>query len=290
MNELLKKMLRHGGYMDQADDGTGGGAGGSGEDKSGADKGDDKGGAGDGDKGDKGVKSDAKKPTDEEARLLKENMQKKDALKKAADENAALAAKLKQFEGIDPESVKKMLAEQKSAEEKELERKGDYERLKQRMAEEHGKETASLKAMIDSLQGELGKTKGTVNELSIGAQFGQSKFISEEMTMTPTKARVVYADHFDLEDGKVVGYDKPRGAANRTALVDQYGNAVGFDEAMRKIVDADPEKDYLLKSKTKPGANSDSKKVTTEAGSKGDVSADPVSKIASGLKGLKIGG
>jgi hypothetical protein len=291
MNELLKKMLRHGGYMDQADDGTGGagGAGGSGDDKGG----DDKGGAGDGDKGDKGdksVKGDVKKPTDEEARLLKENMQKKDALKKAADENAALAAKLKQFEGIDPEAVKKMLAEQKSAEEKELERKGDYERLKQRMAEEHGKETASLKAMIDSLQGELGKTKGTVNELSIGAQFGQSKFISEEMTMTPTKARVVYADHFDLEDGKVVGYDKPRGAANRTALVDQYGNAVSFDEAMRKIVDADPEKDYLLKSKTKPGANSDSKKVTTEAGSKGDASVDSVSKIASGLKGLKIGG
>lgn len=258
----------------------GGGAGDAGDKEGAAKEG------GEGGEGDKGA-AGAKKPSDEEARLLKENMKRKEELRKAAEEKAALEAKLKQFEGIDPEAVRKLLAEQKTAEEKQLEAKGDYERLKQRMAEEHSRETATLKAQIEALNAELGKTKGTINELSIGTQFGQSKFISEELTLTPAKARVIYADYFDLEDGKVVGYDKPRGAANRTALVDQYGNAVAFDEALRKIVEADPEKDHLLKSKMKPGAGSDSKKPSgIPAKEAGPVSA--VSRIASGLKGLKV--
>jgi hypothetical protein len=70
-------------------------------------------------------------------------------------------------------------------------------------------------------------------------------------------------------------------------LVDQYGNSVGFDDAMRKIIDADPEKDDLLKSKAKPGASSDSKKSNASA-DKGKALTDSVSKIQAGLVGLKV--
>lgn len=222
-------------------------------------------------------------PTDEEARLLKENMQKKEQLKKKDEELAALK---KQFEGIDPEAVRKLLADQKSAEEQALEKKGDYERLKARMAEEHGKEVTSLKAQLEALQGEKSKLASTINDLTVGTQFSQSQFISGELTLTPAKARVIYGDYFEVEDGKVVGYDKPRGAAGRTALVDQYGAAVAFDAALRKIVEADPEKDHLLKSKVKPGAGSDSKKTSGDV--QKETSGDSMSKIAAGLKGLKI--
>lgn len=227
-----------------------------------------------------------KKPSDEEARLLKENMKKKADLVTAATELAKLQGQLKAFEGIDPEAVRKLLGEQRSAEEAQLLAKGDFERLKARMAEEHGKETTALKAQLAELQSSLGKASGAINELSIGTQFGQSKFITEDMTMTPSKAKIVYASHFDLEDGKVVGYDKPRGDAKRTALVDQYGNAVGFDDAMRKIVEADPEKEDLLRSKVKPGAGSDSKKTTPVVPG---ASTDSMSKISAGLKSIKAG-
>ena len=182
--------------------------------------------------------------------------------------------------------MRKLLADQRSAEEKALEAKGDWERLKTRMAEEHGKEVKTLQEQINALTGQLTNTKGTINELTVGTQFSQSQFIAEELTLTPAKARVIYGEHFELEDGKMVAYDKPRGAANRTALVDQYGNAVGFDEALRKIVEADPEKDHLLKSKVKPGAGSDSKRPTSQA--KPEQDSDSISKIASGLKGLKF--
>lgn len=222
-------------------------------------------------------------PTDEEAKLIKENMAKKEQLRKKDEELAALK---KQFEGIDPEAVRKLLAEQKSAEDQALEKKGDYERLKARMAEEHGKEVTSLKAQLEALQGEKSKLSSTINDLTVGTQFGQSQFISGELTLTPAKARVIYGDYFDVEDGKIVGYDKPRGSASRTALVDQYGTAVGFDAALRKIVEADPEKDHLLKSKVKAGASSDSKKASGDV--QKEASGDSMSKIAAGLKGLKI--
>lgn len=231
---------------------------------------------------------DGKKPTDEEARLLKENMAKKEQLRKAADEKLALEAKLKQFEGIDPEAVRKLLDSQKAAEQLALEQKGDWERLKANMAKEHADEMAALRAQLDEKQANLGKASTTINDLSVGSKFGQSTFIADELTLTPGKARVIYGDHFDIaENGDVVGYDKPRGAANRTAIVDQYGNPVAFDTAMRKIVEADPEKDHLLKSKVKPGAGSDSKKPSGSAGAaKPAAEVSSISKIAQGLASL----
>ena len=213
-------------------------------------------------------------------------MKRKEALDKAQADLKTAQEALKRFDGIDPDAVKKLLADQKSAEEKALEAKGDWDRLKARMAEEHGKEVNTLQDQIKQLTEELGKSKGTVKDLSIGTQFSQSKFIAEELTLTPAKARVIYGDHFDVEDGKIVGYDKPRGASSRTAIVDQYGNAVGFEDALKKIVEADPEKDHLLKSKMKPGAGSESKKPSGAV--KTDIPADGISKIASGLKGLKV--
>mgnify|MGYP007005602043 FL=1 len=213
-------------------------------------------------------------------------MKKKEALDKTNADLAAAKEALKAFEGIDPTAVRKLLNDQKSAEEKALAAAGDWERLKARMAEEHGKEITTLQQQLAEANAKVLNTVGTINDLSVGTQFSQSKFIAEELTLTPAKARVIYGDHFDVEDGKVVGYDKPKGAQNRTAMVDQYGNPVSFEEALKKIIEADPEKDELLKSKVKPGAGSESKKPAGNA--KPDTNVDSISKIASGLKGLKF--
>ena len=214
-------------------------------------------------------------------------MKRKDQLTAAAAEKAALELKLKDFDGIDPAAIRQMLADKKAAEDKQLAASGDFDRLRTRMAEEHGTTVKALQAALDEANGKVGKLSGTINELSIGSQFSQSKYISEELTLTPSKARLIYSDHFDLEDGNVVGYDKPRGAAKRTALVDQYGSPVGFEDAMRKIIASDPEKDQLTKSKIKPGAGSDSKKGAPAA--KPDPLANGVSKISAGLAGIVKG-
>lgn len=275
------------------DGGDGGSGGGGGDGGTGDGDGDGTGGDGDSPAGDPPAdppkpddKGGSRKVSDEEARLLKENMKKKEALDRANAELKKAQEALKKFDGIDAEAVRKLLNDQRTAEEKALEAKGDWDRLKTRMAEEHGKEVQTLQQQIQDLTEKLTSTQGTIKDLSIGTQFSQSKFIAEELTLTPAKARVIYGDYFDVEEGKVVGYDKPRGSTNRTAIVDQYGNSVDFEAALRKIVEADPEKDHLLKSKMKTGAGSDSKKPTGSP--KADAPVDGISKIASGLKGLKL--
>jgi hypothetical protein len=54
----------------------------------------------------------------------------------------------------------------------------------------------------------------------------------------------------------VVAYDKPAGATDRTVLVDGSGNPLSFDKAIERIVDADPDRDTLRKSKMRAGAGS----------------------------------
>ncbi|MFT4064281.1 DUF6651 domain-containing protein [Paraburkholderia sp.] len=229
-----------------------------------------------------------KKPTDEEAKLLKEVMQKKAKLDEATTALAAAQEQLKKFDGIDPEAVRALLKEKSDAETAALEAKGEWNRLKERMAEEHGKETKSLKDQIAELQKQVGQRDGTINELTVGAQFNTSQFIGSELALTPAKTRVIYGDHFDLVEGKVVGYDKPKGSANRTMIVNSSGVPVSFDEALRKIVEADPEKDHLLKSKVKPGAGSASQAQARAGAQKEGVSEAGVSRIAAGLKTLGV--
>lgn len=226
------------------------------------------------------------KPTDAEAKLIKEVMKKKEALTASEAALVAANAKLKEFEGIDPVKVRALITAQADAETKALEAAGEWTRLKDRMATEHTTATTADKAEIATLKAALAAKDGAINDLSIGTQFSQSAFITEETVYTPAKARILFGPHFDLVDNKVVGYDKPRGEANRTALVDQFANNLNFDAAMAKIVDADPDKLSILKSKVKAGAGSETK------GGKAVVvkpPADSLSKISGGLSSLNLG-
>lgn len=228
-----------------------------------------------------------KKPTDEEARLIKEVMQKKEKLTALEKDLASANDRLKNFDGIDPVAVKKLLADQKQAEEAQLAAKGEFETLKQRMAEEHSKAIITKDTEIADLKAKLAGKDKVVDELSIGQQFSQSKLIADELTLTASKARTVYGAHFDVVDGKVVAFDKPRGEDKRTPLVDQYGNGLGFDDALRKIVEADPDRDHMLKAKGKPGANSGSKASAAAAAKPaGQMAAQD--RIAAGLAGLNL--
>ena len=209
-------------------------------------------------------------------------MRKKEELRRAQEEITSLKNSI---DGLDLGEVRKMLSERAQAETKALEEKGYYERLRQRMAEEHSKLVKDKDARIAELEASLKKAGNTIDELTIGTQFGQSGLI-EELTLSRSKARMLFGAHFDVqEDGSVVGYDKPGGAAGRTAFVDQYGTPVNFDEALRKIVDADPDRETLYKSKTRPGAGSDSRKAGERQ--QEEISGS-VNRIAAGLKGLNL--
>lgn len=199
---------------------------------------------------------DAKALATEKAKLLREVMDKKtklkDAEKKASDAAAALAA----YEGVDPAKVKELLKKERDADVAAAEAKGDFDRVKAMMAEEHGKEKKTLEERIADLEGKLSVKDQVIDTLTIGNDFGQSAYIKDTLTLTPAKARQLYGDHFEVKDGKTVAYDKPKSAANRNPLVDASGNPLVFDEAFKRIIESDPDKESLLKAKVTPGSAS----------------------------------
>lgn len=206
--------------------------------------------------------------SDKEASLLREVMEKKSALTETKQALAAaeaqakeLAKQLEQFKGIDLGQVKELLTEKQKREQEDMEKRGEFDRVKEQMREQHQAQLAEIQAQLsgelDNLRNALAERENAITELTIGRSFSESAFIRESLTLTPSKARVIYGSHFEIADGKVVAYDKPVGSPERTVLVDANGDALTFENAMKKLVELDPDRDNLLKSKLRPGSGSD---------------------------------
>ena len=205
----------------------------------------------------KDAKPEGHKPTDEEAKLLKEVMAKKEKLEQQSKQIAELSDFKKKIEDIGGfEALSKMVSDKKAAEQEALEKKGEWEKLKSQMVEAHNKEISEFKAKITDLEGKLKAESGKISSLTLSNSFSNSEYLKKTV-LTSGKAQAIYGAYFDIgEDGKVTGYDKPRGAAGRTMLVDGQGNAVGFEAAIERIIAADPDKDSLLRAKGKQGGGS----------------------------------
>lgn len=188
--------------------------------------------------------------------LLREVMDKKaklkDAEKKAADAAAALAA----YGGVDPEKVKELLKKESDAENAALEARGDFDRLKTKMAEEHANDVKAKDAEISELRSQLAAKDSTIADLTVGNDFSGSTYIREQLTLSASQSRKLYEGHFEVQDGRTVAFDKPKGAANRTMMVDASGNPLVFDAAFQRIIEADPDKERLVKAKIAPGSSS----------------------------------
>lgn len=203
--------------------------------------------------------------SDSEAKLLKENMKKKAQIQELQGKVEELSKAIETFKGLGSfEELSAMIKSRKDEETKQMEAKGEWEKLKKQMGEDHAKAMAEINTQMEELNKKYEESQHRIIELTVGSEFANSTFISNELTLTPAKARVIYGDYFELKDGKVVGYDKPRGTEGRTAFVDQYGNTLPFNEALKKIVSADPDVESLMKSKSKPGAGSTSHKSTVQ--------------------------
>ncbi|BBI61682.1 DUF6651 domain-containing protein [Vreelandella sulfidaeris] len=229
-------------------------------------------------------KEGGEKPTDREAELLKETMKRKERIKE-------LETQLQAFGEVTPDQIKTLLeaenarkAEAAQREKDDLEKRGEWDRLKDMMATEHQTVLSAKDTEIAELREANAAMVKSLEDMTVGADFGNSKFISEELLLTSSKARVIYGSHFEVKDGKVVGYDKPAGAKERTMLVDGNGSPMSFDTALRKLVDADPERDSLIRSKAKPGTGS----AKPEAGAPEKTVSPGVGRISAGLASFNL--
>ena len=268
MPRMMKQLIQRGYWDTPDDDGTGGkGGGGGGDDAAAKAEADKAAAAADKAKADAAAadkaKADAAAADDdsgkmgkENAELLKDVMKKKKVNKELSDKVDSLTEKLSAWGDLDVSDVKQLLKDKQDAETTALEKKGDWDKLKKQMKEQNQVVLDAKDTEISDLAGKLTSRTSIIEKLTVGHSFDNSKFIGEELTLTPSKTRIIYGAHFDVEGGTVVGYDKPRGTDGRTQLVDAGGDPLAFEAAMKKIVDGDPERDSIIRSKAKAGAGS----------------------------------
>lgn len=246
------------------------------------------GGGGEGNNDDKGEGEDGKgKPSDREAQLLKESMSRKEKI-------GQLEARLAEFEGIDPKAFREMQERLQAFDQKErdqvnakLVEQGRFDEALASMRAEHEgvlnqvrtQSAAELQTATqerEQLKAQLSAYQAQIEDLTVGAAFGNSAFIREELVqaMNPERSRRLYGDHFDIVEGKVVGYDKPRGQDGRVPLVDKDGQPVSFDEAFKRVLSSQSDYETLIRSSAKPGAGS---------GTRDDKATDPTQKIGTGV-------
>ena len=179
------------------------------------------------------------------------------------------------------------MAEQEAAEQKRLLAAGDFERLTKQMGDRHVAEKSALELAVTEKATANAALEKQIADLTVGGAFATSAFVKEDLTLTPNKARVIYGAHYEFKDGKVIGFDKPAGASERTMLVNSTGEALGFEESMRKLIEADPDRDQLMRSKMKPGSGSTTTKGSKNASNEQSAALSSVERIAAGLKGLQ---
>ncbi len=196
------------------------------------------------------------KPTDAEAALLKEVMTKKTAI---ADLNAQLAqvnAKLAGFDGVDADEAKALKKEAADRATAALEEKGQWDALKKQLVDQNNVALTAEQAKAKALADKGAALEAQIAELTVGNAFGTSTYIANEIDWSISKIRKLFGAHVEFDGKHVVVYDKPAGEAGRVALVDAKGDSLSFDEGIKRLIESDPDKDQMLKSKLKTGGNS----------------------------------
>lgn len=193
------------------------------------------------------------KPSDAEAKLLKEVMALKGKAQAAADE-------LKAFKDAagdaKPEDLKTLLEAKKEADRLALEKRGEYDRILEQVKTEHTTVVGGLEAKILELQTALEAKDSTLLDLTVGRAFTESPFIRDKSLVPASLARKEFGGHVDIVDGVAVVYDKPRGAAERTPLVDGNGKPKSFEEGIQALYTTHPDSAALIRAQGKPGAGS----------------------------------
>lgn len=229
--------------------------------------------------------------SDADAKLLKDMMKHKNRAQELEKELQKSRDALAAYNGLDAAKAKALVEKEQEDERRAAEARGEYDRLITQMGERHANDLARVAGELDTERASRKSLEQRIADLTVGNAFATSTFVAADLTLTPTKARVVYGAHFDHVDGKVVGYDKPAGASDRTLLVNAQGEALGFEDALRALIEKDPDRDQLIRTKAKSGAGSS----TTNKGAGKAVQAAEAAaankltgaeKIAAGLKAL----
>lgn len=183
--------------------------------------------------------------------------------KKYKDRAQTAETALKGFEGIeDAEAARKAIDTLKNIDEGKLLTAGKVQEIKdaaKKAAEDQV--AAANKASAESLtkaNAESAKLADQLHKTMIGGGFARSKLITDDkhpvsLTLRADAAEKIFGNHYKVEDGKVIGYDK---SGNKIFSRTRPGEIADFDEALETIVEQYPDRDYIVRGANHSGPGS----------------------------------
>lgn len=167
-------------------------------------------------------------------------------------EKDELAARLKAYDGLDPEAARKALETARLLDDGKLLEAGKVDEIRQKaVAEERQKAESLTRALEDEKAGREADIKEKdvmIHDLLVKSAFSESAFLREKTVLPPDIAYAAFGGHFTVEyaDGKpsVVARDSQDNpifsAANPGAHADR-------EEALKFLFEHHPQRDSLLK-------------------------------------------
>jgi hypothetical protein len=164
-------------------------------------------------------------PEAEDTSGLKSALQKeRENARKAAREKKALEDK---FGNIDLEEINQLKEEKEQAETRKLEEKGEFEKIKDQMREQHAKEIAAKDKEIDRLTGEIRHQKVESTATQALADAGGNVELLKPHLLSRLKLNTDDFSVLVLEDD------------GKTPKVDASGNPVNIDALVSEMRDSD---------------------------------------------------
>jgi len=150
----------------------------------------------------------------------------------------AAEAKLKNFDGLDPELARKAIDTVGKIDAKTLIDAGKVDEVKKQITDQF---TAQLTER-DKL---LALRDSEIVDMKISGIFKDSDFLRDGIAVPRDFVESAYRSNFKIENGKVVAYDK---AGNQIMSKERLGELATPDEALRLLVESRADKDLIMKA------------------------------------------
>jgi len=156
-----------------------------------------------------------------------------------------LKGSLSKFDGIDIDEAKKALETTKNI---DLSKMVGLDKLEEVRTDVAGQFKGQMDALTESLNG----ANDQIRQLLVSNAFASSQFVSENTVLLPDFAESYFGKHFKVENNQAVAYqgDQP------ILSMEKPGQLAGFDEALKILVNAHPNKDSILKGAGASGSGS----------------------------------
>jgi hypothetical protein len=150
----------------------------------------------------------------------------------------AAEAKLKNFDGLDPELARKAIETVGKIDAKTLIDAGKVDEVKKQITDQF---TAQLNEKDGALKSALSK----IDDMQISGIFKDSDFLRDGIAVPRDFVESAYRSNFKIENGKVLAYDK---AGNQIMSKERLGELATPDEALRLLVESRADKDLIIKA------------------------------------------